>query len=66
MLILRTYNKWETSPVIVSFSTKQRPVFDIPFPAVTICPEIKTDRKIFDYMKTHNAIVANETLPHDV
>lgn len=35
------YRKWQTSPVIVSFAEKTTPVWQIPFPAVTICPETK-------------------------
>ncbi|CAH0564376.1 unnamed protein product [Brassicogethes aeneus] len=48
-LILLTYKKWETSPVIVSFATKETPIFDIPFPTVTICPEVKSRTTIFNY-----------------
>ncbi|KAK9883353.1 hypothetical protein WA026_001528 [Henosepilachna vigintioctopunctata] len=35
------YNKWRLSPVIVSLTTKDTPIYEIPFPAVTICPTIK-------------------------
>lgn len=40
-LIFETYKKWVRSPVIVSFATKQTPIWQIPFPAITICPETK-------------------------
>ncbi|KOB66623.1 Gonad-specific amiloride-sensitive sodium channel 1, partial [Operophtera brumata] len=36
------YQKWTTSPVIVSISEKLVSVNDVPFPSVTICPQIKT------------------------
>ncbi|EFA00686.2 Pickpocket protein 28-like Protein [Tribolium castaneum] len=48
-LIIQTYIKWETSPVIVSFATKETAVWQIPFPAVTICPESKTRASVFNY-----------------
>lgn len=37
-LIMNTYNKWTSDPVIVTFSQMATPVWRIPFPAVTICP----------------------------
>lgn len=38
-MITLTYKKWEVAPVIVTFATKETPIYEIPFPAVTICPE---------------------------
>lgn len=40
-LIKGTYVKWKENPVIVSFNERYSPVWKIPFPAVTICPEAK-------------------------
>ena len=40
-LVSDVYNKWEENPVIVSVDKKLTPIWTIPFPAVTICPEIK-------------------------
>lgn len=37
-LIMNTYNKWTSDPLIVTFSQISTPVWKIPFPAVTICP----------------------------
>ncbi|CAH1104796.1 unnamed protein product [Psylliodes chrysocephalus] len=50
-LIMQIYSKWENSPVIVSFATKETPIWQIPFPVVTICPETKSIPKKFDYKK---------------
>lgn len=49
ILILKTYNKWVTTPVIVTFATAETPISTIPFPAVTICPEVKTDVEKFNF-----------------
>ncbi|CRK87601.1 CLUMA_CG001397, isoform A [Clunio marinus] len=59
IMINRVYKKWNTSPVIVSFAEKSTPVWQIPFPAVTICPETKALKKHIDFtegftMKLHN------------
>uniref|UniRef100_A0A1I8PG23 Pickpocket protein 28-like n=1 Tax=Stomoxys calcitrans TaxID=35570 RepID=A0A1I8PG23_STOCA len=40
-IIVRIYVKWRESPVIVSFSDHSTPIWNIPFPRVTICPEVK-------------------------
>ncbi|XP_018568328.1 pickpocket protein 28-like [Anoplophora glabripennis] len=48
-LIIDTWKKWDTSPVLVSFAEGQIPVWQIPFPAVTICPETKTKQTIYNF-----------------
>lgn len=40
-LINSAYTKWNETPVIVSFAERSTPVWNIPFPAVTICSETK-------------------------
>ncbi|KAL9702252.1 hypothetical protein quinque_005770 [Culex quinquefasciatus] len=40
-LIQNIYYRWDHKPVIVSFDEKPTSVLQIPFPAVTICPETK-------------------------
>ena len=37
-LIYDTFRKWQMAPVIVSFSQKFMNIWEIPFPAITICP----------------------------
>ncbi|CAG9858557.1 unnamed protein product [Phyllotreta striolata] len=39
--------KWQNSPAIVSFVTKETPIWQIPFPVVTICPHSKWSPKRF-------------------
>ncbi|KAF5270642.1 hypothetical protein FQA39_LY01380 [Lamprigera yunnana] len=48
-MIIKTYEKWQMSPVIVSFAKSPTPVWEIPFPAVTICSETKTRRTVFNF-----------------
>lgn len=47
------YNKWQKSPVIVSFAEKYTRVSEIPFPAVTICPETKARNSILNFTDLH-------------
>ncbi|XP_068083940.1 uncharacterized protein [Anabrus simplex] len=41
LMIVAQWNKWESSPVIVTFAESSTPTWKIPFPAVTICSEVK-------------------------
>ncbi|XP_065161255.1 pickpocket protein 28-like [Atheta coriaria] len=65
-LIVQTYHKWDRSPVIVSFATKQTPIWQIPFPAVTICPETKSRQSVFNftesYLKDFDTLNAKERM----
>lgn len=47
-LIYSAYTKWDETPVIVSFAERSTPVWNIPFPAVTICSETKRVLKASD------------------
>ena len=46
--IYRTYNKWNESPVIISFSENPISITDVTFPAITICPISKINHEIFN------------------
>lgn len=59
-MIQEVWQKWQDSPVIVSFSESWTPVWQIPFPAVTICSEAKSKNKIFNITE---AIYKNITNP---
>lgn len=48
-MIYTIYEKYEKSPVIVTFATKETSIYEIPFPAVTICPQIKSDKTKFNF-----------------
>lgn len=37
------YSKWDETSVIVSFAEDLIPVWQIPFPAITICPTTKVN-----------------------
>lgn len=41
ILVYQTWLKWKHTPVIVTFSEESTPVYEIPFPTVTICTDIK-------------------------
>lgn len=55
-LIMHIWQRWERSPVIVSFAEKSTPIWQIPFPAVTICSETKTQSDLFNYTEMYSLI----------
>ncbi|GBP37390.1 Pickpocket protein 28 [Eumeta japonica] len=50
-LIYNVWYKWQNSPVIVSFSEKMIPVWQVPFPSVTICPQAKIRASAYNYTR---------------
>lgn len=52
--ILGTWINWNEHPVTISFTEKERPISAIPFPTVTICPETKAPKHVFDVTKHIN------------
>ncbi|KAE8744812.1 hypothetical protein FOCC_FOCC008536 [Frankliniella occidentalis] len=48
-LMVKVYTKWEGSPVIVSFAETATPIWNVPFPAVSVCPETKSRQTKFNY-----------------
>lgn len=55
-LIFHIYQRWERSPVIVSFAERSTPIWQIPFPAVTICMETKSQSDLFNYTEMYHKI----------
>lgn len=42
-MIHNIWTHWRNNPVTMSFAEEDLPISTIPFPTVTICPEIKTN-----------------------
>ena len=64
---MKTFNKWQSSPVIVTFDEKSTPVWKIPFPAITICPETKYKKQYFevDNLLDNELLSKSESLSKD-
>lgn len=52
VMIYKIFWKWQLTPVIVSFAENSTPIWEIPFPAVTICPETKSIKEELDFSET--------------
>ncbi|CAH2072943.1 unnamed protein product, partial [Iphiclides podalirius] len=55
------YTKWNESPLIVSFSENPTPVWEIPYPAVTVCLETKSMQTRFNFTKYFHLYTNNIT-----
>ncbi|XP_077285517.1 pickpocket protein 28-like [Arctopsyche grandis] len=53
-MISKVWLKWYQSPVIVSFAESSTPVWQIPFPAVTICSETRVRQSVFNYTDAYH------------
>ncbi|KAJ0174664.1 hypothetical protein K1T71_009772 [Dendrolimus kikuchii] len=54
-LIKNLWNKWDQTPVIVSFAETTTPVWQIPYPAVTVCLETKARASIYNFTEKFHA-----------
>ncbi|XP_037814491.1 pickpocket protein 28 [Lucilia sericata] len=52
-LTMNIWWKWNNNPVIVSFAEKSTPVWQIPFPAVTVCTETKSRQRFFNFTEMY-------------
>ncbi|CAG9865181.1 unnamed protein product [Phyllotreta striolata] len=64
-LIIQTYLKWDMSPVLVSFAKSPTPVWQVPFPAVTICSETKTRQTVYNFTGAYDRLTHGENLTDD-
>lgn len=58
------YLQFVSSPIILSFATKSTPLYDIPFPAVTICPVAKTVGDRLNYTNLKKVITEKGPAPN--
>lgn len=64
-MISLVWQKWNQSPVILSFDNKLMTMAAIPFPAVTICPDAKADVTDFNYKESYEKYVNNVSLSEE-
>nr|XP_049705408.1 pickpocket protein 28 isoform X1 [Helicoverpa armigera] len=59
-LIRKVYIKWNESPVIVSFAENPTPVWQIPYPAVTVCFETKAMQRKFNFTDYYHLYLSDK------
>lgn len=60
-MIHKIYFKWQISPDIINSADKIVPVSIIPFPSVTICPEVKARKSHIDFAASWSLAQQNKT-----
>lgn len=55
-LIMNVYNRWDRSPVIVTFAEKPTKIHQVPFPAVTFCLQTKVMSNLLNYTEVYRLI----------
>ncbi|XP_058464039.1 pickpocket protein 28-like [Malaya genurostris] len=64
LLIRKIYHKWDQTPVIVSFDEKSTRIWQIPFPAVTLCPQTKAGQSWLNFSREHiENMVGEDVIP---
>lgn len=58
---LQNLRKWTNNPVIVTFAERSKPVSEIPFPAVTICPVDKLSAESINFTDVYHQYKRNES-----
>lgn len=58
VLICLMWQQRKEHPVLMSTNQEDRPISEIPIPAMTICPLIKSRTDIFDYSSVYRHLVA--------
>jgi len=56
MMIIKVKEKLDTTPVMVTFAETATNVWHVPFPAVTVCPETKSRKSVFNFTKYTSVI----------
>ncbi|XP_067004779.2 pickpocket protein 28 [Anabrus simplex] len=59
VVIMKQWDKWQTSPVIVTFSETSTPAWNIPFPAVTFCSEMQFKQSTINFTELYMRHVEN-------
>lgn len=60
--IVTMYRKWDANPVTIVYGAELEPISTVPFPAVTICPLVKSRIEEFNLTQAFEVINQNATL----
>ncbi|XP_037915201.1 pickpocket protein 28-like [Hermetia illucens] len=61
-LILQILLTWKSTPVIVTFSDKSTPIWEIPFPSIVVCPESRTVNGTFNFTEAYHNVMDNPSI----
>lgn len=53
-VLLNAFNRWYESPLIVNLVEQPEPIWELPFPAITVCPDLKSKQGIFNFTQLYH------------
>ncbi|GLG96278.1 Pickpocket protein 11 [Gryllus bimaculatus] len=62
----KMWKRWRDSPVIIAMDERQRAVWDIPFPAITVCPKTKMRATLFNFSQAYDRVKNGQSDPHEL
>lgn len=60
VLLSNVVSRWNADPLIVSLNDRPEPVWEIPFPAITICPETKAKTTVFNFTRYYHLLMKSK------
>lgn len=57
IFLIHLLSRWDRGPLFVGLAEKSQPIWDIPFPAITICPETKAKTAIVNFTDAYHIIM---------
>jgi amiloride-sensitive sodium channel len=57
--------KYNQTPVFVNVALDPAPVWKVPFPAITICPETKIKQRIYNFTDYYHKVMKHSTTDED-
>lgn len=66
IFLVHLLNRWERGPLFVGLAEKSQPIWDIPFPAVTICPETKAKTSLANFTDAYHVLMEAKGPPYNM
>lgn len=66
VFVVKLCSSFERGPIAISHSEKAQPIWNIPYPAVTICPETKAKSKLINFTDVYHIMNEQKQPPYNV
>lgn len=66
IFLVHLFNRWERGPLFAGLAEKSQPIWDIPFPAVTICPETKAKTSHINFTDAYHILMEANGPPYNL
>lgn len=66
IFLVHLLNRWERGPLFIGYAEKSQPIWDIPFPAVTICPETKAKTSLVNFTDAYHILMEANGPPYNL